>query len=117
MFSREEFIAFVQSEYGAAAEYPWARTPQYGVFRHGHNRKWFAALMALPKKTVGLEGDEIIDALNVKCDPLLNGSFRTQAGVLPAYHMNKEHWLTVVLQMADEALVKELLALSYELTR
>ena len=56
--------------------------------------------------------------LNLKCPPdlaqILCGTYR---GVLPAYHMNKTHWITVRLHsdVPDEEIVK-LLNLSYDLT-
>ena len=37
------------------------------------------------------------DVLEVKCDPLLAGSLRMEQGILPAYHMHREHWITVLL--------------------
>lgn len=37
--------------------------------------------------------------------------------IIPAYHMNKEHWNTIIINRnVDKDLVKELVQLSYELT-
>ena len=45
------------------------------------------------------------------------GSMRMNTGVLPAYHMNKNHWLTVLLDgTADDETVKALVDMSYALT-
>ena len=30
-------------------------------------------------------------------EPLMIGPCATKPGVLPAYHMNKEHWITILL--------------------
>ena len=38
-------------------------------------------------------------------------------GVLPAYHMNKEHWVSLRLDMLPDATLLDLLADSYGLTR
>ena len=59
----------------------------------------------------------MIDVVNLKCDPILVGSFRGDAGIFPAYHMSKANWITVALDgsVPDEKL-KMLLDLSYELT-
>ena len=40
-------------------------------------------------------GWDVLD--NVKSDPLLIGSLRGQDGYFPAYHMNKEKWLSIQL--------------------
>lgn len=56
--------------------------------------------------------------MNVKVDPLLTGSLRTQRGILPAYHMNKERWISVLLDGSvplEQALA--LLDMSYALTQ
>ena len=59
----------------------------------------------------------IVDVLNVKSDPLLIGSLRGQDGYFPAYHMNKEKWLSIQLGKPElDDVIKDLLSLSYELT-
>ena len=59
----------------------------------------------------------IIDILNVKSDPLLIGSLRGQEGYFPAYHMNKEKWLSIQLGKPElDDAIKDLLSLSHELT-
>ena len=56
-------------------------------------------------------------AFNVKSDPLLIGSLRGQDGYFPAYHMNKEKWLSIQLGKPElDDAIKDLLSLSYELT-
>lgn len=57
------------------------------------------------------------DVVNVKCDPALVGSLRNKAGYFPAYHMNKENWISILLDGSvpmDE--IQELVALSYHFT-
>ena len=56
-------------------------------------------------------------AFNVKSDPLLIGSLRGQDGYFPAYHMNKEKWLSIQLGKPElDDAIKDLLSLSHELT-
>lgn len=55
--------------------------------------------------------------VNLKCDPLLLGLVRTEVGIFPAYHMNKENLATVALNgSAQDETVKILLDVSFELT-
>ncbi len=38
--------------------------------------------------------------------------------IIPAYHMNKEHWNTIIVgKKVDKTLVKELIEQSYQLTK
>ena len=87
------------------------------VFRHPGNKKWFVILMNIPKNKLGIAQDGFVDIVNVKCDPVLVGSLIQSEGYYPAYHMNKTHWITAVLDTsAPEETVKMLLDMSFELT-
>ncbi|MDR2227429.1 MAG: MmcQ/YjbR family DNA-binding protein, partial [Providencia sp.] len=69
------------------------------------------------KKVVENGGEEKIDIVNVKVPPELVGSLRLQKDIYPAYHMNKEHWVTV--KLGGEVSAAELISLvdeSYRLT-
>ena len=87
------------------------------VFRHIDNRKWFGIAMVIPYRTIGINKDANVDILNVKCDPIMMGSLREKPGFCPAYHMNKDKWIKILLGgSADEADIKALLAMSYGMT-
>ena len=58
--------------------------------------------------------------LNVKTNPDYSDLLRNSYDyIIPAYHMNKEHWNTIIINRnnVDEKLVKELIKQSYELTK
>ena len=113
--TKDELICYVAARYSTDAEYPWA--DENFIFRHRGNRKWFAVAMRVPYRRLGVDREGLADIVDFKCGPLLTGAYRGLPGILPGYHMNKEHWLTVLLDgSADDELVKELLELSYEIT-
>jgi len=67
---------------------------------------------------VGLPGSGQMDTFTLKCDPVLIGALRTRKGFLPAYHMNKEHWLTLCLDgSVSEEEGLSLLEMSFALTQ
>ncbi len=114
--SRESVLMLAQERYGTEAEYIFAKFPGFAVLRHP-NRKWYGVVMDLPRSKLGLPGGGMVDALNLKCDPLLAGALRQQPGILPAYHMNKEKWITVVLDgTVDLEQISVLMEISYDLT-
>lgn len=109
--------AYILEKYGVGPEYPWAQYPNYFVFRHSQTKKWFALVMDLPKEKLGLPGSGTINVLNVKCEPLMIGSLRSEPGIYPAYHMSKTSWITVALDgRVKEEEIQFLLDLSYHLT-
>ncbi len=101
--------------YSTEAEYLWARTPNFGVLRHP-NGKWYAVVMDIPKCKLGLPGDGLVDVMNVQVDPVMSGSLRVTSGILPGYHMNKEKWITVLLDgTIDMEQIAILLDISYDI--
>lgn len=89
----------------------------YRIFSK-ENNKWYGVVIEVTEKRLGLNGDKIVDVLNVKCDPILIGPLRQQKGYYPAYHMNKESWISILL---DDSVpleeIKGLIDLSYNLTK
>lgn len=91
-------MAEIENQYGASPEFLWRRNPDYAVFRRTDNRKWFAVFLpGTPRERLGLPGGGTVDIVDLKCDPKLQGSLLDGRRYLPGYHMNKEHWLTVLL--------------------
>lgn len=115
--NRAELGEYIAEAYGAAPEFLWRKYPTYAVFRHSGNQKWFAVVMEAPKRKLGLQGGGTLPVANFKCDPILAGSLRLEAGFFPAYHMNKDCWITAALDgSAPDETIKMLLDLSFEAT-
>lgn len=116
--TRQELAVYLTDTYGITGEYLFARYPNFQVFRHGGNRKWFAVLMDIPGKNLGLPGNGEISVVNLKCDTRLIGAFRMEPGIFPGWHMNKAHWLSVALDgSVDEEKLRFLVDMSHELTK
>lgn len=115
----QKVLSYIQETYDIQPEYPWASTPDYAVFRHKHNKKWFAVLIpGLLPKCLGLSSEGTVDILNLKCDPKLSGSVKDGRNVFPGYHLNKEHWISAVLSGGlDLEELTVLIDVSYQLTQ
>lgn len=94
---QEQVFAYVKKQYRVAPDYPFPMAPSCPVLRHGDNRKLFALMMELPRSRLGLEGEERVAVLNLKCSAALSGVLRQQEGILPAYHMHRDSWISVLL--------------------
>jgi len=57
------------------------------------------------------------ESINLKSDPEVGAQLREEyAGVLPGYHMNKKHWITVLMDGSiSDKKVKEWIDASYQL--
>lgn len=94
---RDSLFQYAREQYDAEPEYLWERYPNYAVLRHPGSKKWFAVIMDVPRKKLGLDGAGTVDVADVKCPPVMAGSLRDGRRYFPAYHMNKENWLSVLL--------------------
>ena len=115
--NKDELIAHVHDYFSIDPDYPFEEEDTF-VFRHRKNRKWFAVAMTVPYKRLGLEQDGNTDIIDVKCGPLMMDVYRKLPGILPGYHMNKDNWVTILLDgTAETDTTKELLEISYDLTK
>ncbi len=110
---KDDYIAFCLSLAGAVVDQPFLRERSEhiaatSIARHKGNRKWFAAIMER-------EGKPFV---NLKCNPTRADFLRSAfAGIQPAYHMNKEHWISVyLLSDVPDDLIVQLTRDSHQLT-
>ena len=95
---RDSVFDYIKKKYKTSPEYLWKRYPEYAVFRHADNNKWFALQAAVPEDKLGIDRDEPVQIINVKVDDIFfRDMLINQEGIIPAYHMNKQHWITVLL--------------------
>ena len=117
MSAKDKVFAYVKKTYRVEPDYPFSTAPEYPVLRHRDNRKWFALIMDVPRDRLGLEGTDRVDVINLKCSAAMAASLRTQPGILPAYHMHRDSWITVLLDgtVTSEDLFT-LIDISFQLT-
>lgn len=115
--NRHEFEEYVKAEYGASPEYPFEDSPDCAVYRHLDNRKWFCIIMNVPKRRLGIDVDGRIDIVNLKCSQEIIGDIVREDGIFPGYHMNKNHWISILLDgSVDGGNVRWLTKISFDLT-
>ncbi|RIX59222.1 MmcQ/YjbR family DNA-binding protein [Paenibacillus nanensis] len=118
MIDREEIFSYVKEKFNTEPDYPWFKYPNYAVLRHDRDGKWYGVIMNVPRVKLGLPGEGRVDIINLKGDPEFISILRSQQGILPAYHMNKEHWITIVLDSPyPKAEIFDLINWSYKLTK
>ena len=114
---KQSFLDYCLGTFGTLPDYPFDEDFETAVLRHADNHKWFALLMKVSRRKFGFDSDETVDIVNLKLPVEMFGSFDKADGVYPAYHMNKENWITAALDgTASDEVIKMLLDVSYELT-
>ena len=115
--TKQEFFELCSSSYFTQPDYPFDEDFETAVFRHADNKKWFAIALSVSRRKFGLDSDEVIDVVTLKLPTEMFGSFSASDGVYPAYHMNKLHWISVLLPDAPNDVVQFLLNASFEATK
>ena len=66
---------YILKQYNVEPDCPWPKHPNFEVFRHAGNQKWFALAMEVPKEKLGLRENGTLDVVNFKCDEKRAGDF------------------------------------------
>jgi len=113
----KRLIANVASQYGSRLEFLWEKLPQAAVYRVPSNRKWYAVIMTIPRYKLTGQSQEPVDVLDLRYQrDELPDLLAHQPYIYPGWHMNKDNWLSVILDdsLTDEQ-VMMLLENSYQL--
>lgn len=113
----KEIITYVRSKYGNEPEYLWNRFPDNAVVRRSDNKKWYLAILTVSRSKLGFKSDEIVEAIDLRMKPEEVEKI-DRVNILSGYHMNKKHWITIVLDgtvLLDE--IYSLVDNSYKLAK
>ncbi len=107
MLQRSEAISFCLTLENVYEDYPF-HDVNWCVMRHQKNQKVFAWIF---------DREDAV-WINVKCSPEWRDFWRqTYPSILPAYHLNKEHWNSIILDgTVPEEEIKRMICESYDLT-
>ena len=109
-------MEYCERKFGTEPEAPWEDSPDAYTFKTAKRNKWYALFMTIPYKSLGLVAKGALDVVNIKLPPEKVLDLIDRVHFYPAYHMNKKHWITIVLDKeVDEPLVQQLLDESYGL--
>ena len=112
-----QVMDWLRATFGTVPETPWDEYPTYFTFKTANSGKWYALFMDVPAKVLGLSGEQTVSVVNVKAHPTAVETAVDNLHVFPAYHMNKKHWLTVLLDATtDRNYLQKLLHDSYDLS-
>ena len=113
---KDDYIAWIKSKFGAEPDYPWPDDAPYSFVFRCPNEKWFALVMRIKYRQLGLTGDENVWVVNMKAEQDTIPNLVDRKSIFPAWHMNKKHWITILLTaVTDFNKLCELTQKSYEL--
>ena len=114
----KEIIAYIREKYGDELEYLWQRFPDNAIVRRKDNQKWYAAILTVSRRKLGMDSAEPAEIIDLRMKPEDIEKTVDNVKYFPGYHMNKKHWITVCLDgtvSAEE--ICQRIDDSYELAR
>lgn len=91
---KDKILNYVYKTYKTKEEYPW---DNYDYFTLKVNNKWYLLFMEIPYKILKINKEGTASLINVKLDPEEIKKLIDNKNFLPAYHMNKKYWMTIIL--------------------
>ena len=99
---KDNYIAWIKSQFGAELDFPWPDDAPWSFVFRCPNEKWFALVMRIKYRQLGLTGDEEVWVVNMKASQDEIPNLIDKKSIFPAWHMNKKHWITVLLTAATD---------------
>lgn len=99
----QNLCAYAKSKYGDELEFLWQKFPKNAILRKKKTKKWYAAFCVVSKTQLGLKDskEEWVEIVNLKADAQDMLAFVDSQKCFKAYHMNKKHWISILLSGDD----------------
>lgn len=92
-----QIIRYVREKYRDEPQFLWKRFPDNAIYRRQDSKKWYAALLTVQKRKLGVDEDGTIEIIDLRGEPENITALVDGRKYFPGYHMNKKHWFTICL--------------------
>lgn len=112
----KKIISYVKEQYEDDLEFLWKDT-EAAIWRRKDNKKWYGLMMNISKEKLGLPFSKKATILNLRI------SFKELENVLDdkkyfrAYHMNKKHWISLLIDEISFSEIIQRISNSYLLAQ
>lgn len=110
----KKIISHISKKYGDEPQFLWEKYSDSAVFRRKSSGKWYGVLLTVGKDKLipGTSGK--VEIIDLRIDP--SSPAAKEKKYMPAYHMNKTRWITVILDgSVSTREIYRLIDASYEL--
>ena len=90
-------INYVKAKYDNDLEFLWKRSPKNAIWRNQNNRKWYGAVLVISKDKLKIESNEMVEILDLRYQKNDIKNIIDNYKIFPGYHMNKDNWITIIL--------------------
>lgn len=93
----KRIISFVREEFGDELEFLWQNASDNAIWRRADNKKWYAVLLTISRRKLGLDSDENAEIIDLRVRPDELEALIDNVKYYHGWHMNKKHWCTIIL--------------------
>ena len=90
-------INYVKAKYDNGLEFLWKKSPKNAIWRNQNNRKWYGAVLVISKDKLKIESNEMVEILDLRYQKNDIKNIIDNYKIFPGYHMNKDNWITIIL--------------------
>ena len=90
-------INYVKAKYDNDLEFLWQKSPKNAIWRNQNNRKWYGAVLVISKDKLKIESNEMVEILDLRYQKNDIKNIIDNYKIFPGYHMNKDNWITIIL--------------------
>ncbi|MBQ8476400.1 MmcQ/YjbR family DNA-binding protein [bacterium] len=108
----------INKKYGSDPEFLWDKFKGTAIFRNKQSAKWYAAVIDVDRSKIQENKKGLVEVLDIKLEKEQVEEITKQEHFYQGYHMNKKHWITIILDdsVQDEKIM-ELVEKSYNLSK
>ena len=110
----DRIVSQIRNEFNETPEYLFEKFPGWAAVRHAGSGKWYAVL--LDTEIQDETGSRHVQLIDLHCEAAAVPD-DMKAGILPAFHMNKKTWISVIADdtCSDERIM-DLVRMSWQST-
>lgn len=90
-------LQYTHEKYGAEPEFLWEKFSDNAVLRRQDTEKWFAVLLTVSRRKLGMDSDETVEIVDLRAQPENISALVDGKKFFPGWRMNKKHWFTIIL--------------------
>lgn len=93
----KRLVEYVRGKYGRELEFLWEKYDDAAVWRRGDTGKWFAVIMRVSRRKLGLNSDAPAEIIDLRLPPEEMAALVDGKRYFGGWHMNKKSWYTIIL--------------------
>ena len=113
----KQVIKYIKEKYNDELEFLWEKLDNNAIWRNKQNNKWYGLLLTVSKRKLGIDSEETAEIIDLRYQKGQVDEVVDKKKVYPGYHMNKNSWITIVLDGSlDIKNIYDLIDNSYNLS-